>query len=63
MKQLPQIRPMAKFGEKAKIPNIGTKNALLKVLLGQTFEELMSYLKSATSNFSNCKVLQKNKNA
>ena len=70
--QHPQICQLAKFREKTKMPKFGTKNVLfvifnqeclIWVFFCYTFKKLLWYLKSAPSNWSNCKLLQKNKNA
>ena len=64
---------VAKYQEKTKMPKFETKNALLGifdqecpvwVFLGENFKKrLVSYLKSAPSNLSNCKIWQKSKTA
>ena len=51
-----------KFREKTKLPKFRTKDAFIWVFLGQNFEKLLSYFKSAPSNLCNCKILLKNKN-
>ena len=60
--QLSQICIIAKFCKKQKCLNLGPKMLIL-VFLGWNLKTIMSYLKPAPSNLSNCKVLWKNKNA
>ena len=43
--------------------SIFDRKCLIMVFLSSNFKKLMSYLKSAPSNLSNCKVLRRNKNA
>ena len=51
----------AKFRERMKIPTFGTRNALFGYFWSRIFKKLLLYLKSAPSNFSNSRVLRKNK--
>ena len=50
----PQICLVPKFGVKKKSLNFGPKVPCLGIF-GMEFEKLLSYLKSASSNLSNCK--------
>ena len=50
------------FPKKQKCLNLGPK-CLIWVFLGWNLKTILSYLKPAPSNFSNCKILWKNKNA
>ena len=43
------------------MPKFGTKNAIFLVFLDWSLKRILSYLKSAPSNLSNCKILRKNK--
>ena len=63
-----QISAIAKFCEKNLGPkmsylSIFDQKCLVRVFLGKNFEKVLSYLKSAPSNFLICKISQKNKNA
>ena len=67
----PPICLIVKFCEKqeylilgSKMPYLGIfdQKCLIWVSLGKNFKKLLSYLKSAPSNLSNCKILRKNKN-
>ena len=70
--QHPQICLTAKFWGKTKTPKFWTKMALFGYfwtkmfyfgIFGQEFQKnLLSYLKSAASNLSNWKILQRNQN-
>ena len=44
-----------------KRPKFGTNNALFEYFLAEIFKKILSYLKSATPNFPNYKMLQKTK--
>ena len=50
------------FVQKIKILKFGTKNALCGYFWARILEKLLSYLKSALSNSSICKISQKTKN-
>ena len=59
-----------KFRGKTKMPKFGTKmpylgifdqKCMISVFLGWNLKTILSYLKSAPSNLSNCKVLHKKK--
>ena len=41
------------------MPKFGTKNALVRYFWSRISKQLLSYFKSAPSNWSNCKVSQK----
>ena len=59
----PRVCLMREFCKKTKMPTFGSKNALFKYF-GLAFEKkLLSYLKSAPSNLSHCKILQKKRKA
>ena len=45
------------------MPKFGAKKCLICLFLCKIFKKPLSYLKSEPSNFSNCKVLRRNKNA
>ena len=45
------------------MPTFGTKNVLFGYFRARILKKLLSYLKSAPSNLSNCKILRKTKNA
>ena len=47
----------------ARISKLWNQKYLIWVFLGKNLKKLLSYLKLAPSNLSNCKILQKNKNA
>ena len=51
-----------KFCEETKMPKFGTKNVWFGVFLNWNLKTILSYLKSAPSNLSNCKISRKNKN-
>ena len=57
--QHPRICLIAKFCEKPKMPKFGTKNAYLSISGLHNVRAILSYLKSAPSNLSNCKILRK----
>ena len=69
--QQPRICLIVKFRGKTKMPKFGTKmpylggtkNALFGYFLVRILKKLLSYLKSALSNLSTCKISRKNKNA
>ena len=61
--QYHRISLIAKFRKKAKISNFGTTNALFGYFLNWNLKTILSYLKSAPSNLSNCKSSWKNENA
>ena len=50
----------AKFREIRKMPKFGTKNASCRYFWVRISKMLLSYLKSALSNLSSCKILRKN---
>ena len=68
-----RISIIAKFCEETKMRKFGAKNALywyfwpkmpfLGIFRQEFLKKLLSYLKSAPSNLSDCKIWQKNKNA
>ena len=62
--QHPKICRFAKFHKrKTKISKFGAKNAWFRYFWAGTWmKTILSYLKSAPSNLSNCKILRKNKN-
>ena len=60
--QHPWICLIGKFCEKKKNAWIWEQKCLIWVFLSQTFKKLLSYLKSALSNWSNCKILWNNEN-
>ena len=61
--QHPRIFLIANFREIMKMPKFGTKNASCGYFWARILKKLLSYLKSAPSNLSNCKILRKNKNS
>ena len=60
--QCSRICLVAKFGAKIEILKFGTKMSDLGIF-GLEFENILSYLKSAPSTLSNCKISWKNENA
>ena len=60
--RLPIICLIAKFLRKRKMLKFGTKNVLHGYFWARILEKLLSYLKSAPSNLSICKISQKTKN-
>ena len=60
--QHPRICLIAKICGKTKMPKCGTQNASVGYFWARILKILLSYLKSAPSNFSNCKISRKNKN-
>ena len=52
-----QIFLVAKCRKKTETPKFGTQNALFWYFLRQNFKTLLSYLKSAPSHFSSCRIL------
>ena len=48
-----------KFREKMKMPKFGTKNDLIWVNFDWNLKRIPPYLKSAPSNLSYCKILEK----
>ena len=54
---------IAKFCEESKMPKFGTKNALFEYFWARIKKKLLSYLKSAPSNESICKISRKTENA
>ena len=55
-----RISVMAKFWEKTKIAWIWGQKCLIWVFLDWNLKTILSYLKSAPSNLSNCKISRKN---
>ena len=58
-----RVSVIAKFREETKMTNFGTKSALFGYFWVRVLKKLLSYLKSAPSNWSICKISQKSKNA
>ena len=58
-----RISLIPKFRKEAKPPKFATKNDLFGYFRARILKKLLSYLKSAPSNLSACKILCKNKNA
>ena len=58
--QHPRICLSEKLREKTRTPKLRIKNALFGYF-GLEFQNLLSYLKSISSNLSNCKISQKKK--
>ena len=54
----PWIRLTAKFCKKTKMLKFWTKKAFLGYFCGAIWKKLLPYLKSASSNLPNCKILQ-----
>ena len=59
--QHPQICQFAKFHDKTVMSRFGTKNALFGYFWATIFKKLLTYLKSAPSNLSYCKIPHKKK--
>ena len=57
--QQPRICLIAKFCKKQKLLNLGQKKPYLGTFALEFFKKLLSYLKSAPSNLSNCEISQK----
>ena len=57
--QHPQTCLIAKL---PKLPKFGPKNTLFWYFSARILKKLLSYFKSSSSNLSNCKIFQKNKN-
>ena len=57
--QQPRICLIAKFCKKQKLLNLGQKKSYLGTFALEFFKKLLSYLKSAPSNLSNCEISQK----
>ena len=51
------------FVKKKKMPKFGTKNAFFGYFWARILKKLLSYLKSASSHLSICKIPRKNQNA
>ena len=60
--QHPRIFLIAEFGGKMKMLKLGTKNVLFEYFWTGIEKNILSSLKSAPTNLSNCKILRKNKN-
>ena len=61
--QHPQIWLNKKFHEKTKNPKLATKNPLFEYFWAGIWKKILSFLKSASLNFSFCKVWCKSKNS
>ena len=59
--QHPRLCLISKFREKIKMPKFKTKNALFGYFWVRILKKLLSYLKSAYSNLSNCNISWKMK--
>ena len=56
--QQPQICQFPKFLEKTMMSKVVAKNALFRHFPGYYIQKLLTYLKSATSNLSNCEIFK-----
>ena len=61
--QIPALKfvKLKNFKQKQKRINLPTNMPYLAIFFGRIFKRVLSYLKTAPSNLSNCKILQKYK--